>query len=214
MSSLLDSVLREIANASFDPRKRVPADGMDSLGAPGNLRALHAALEQPVADETGGLSAAERQTVRLVGHLRDICAVADHLVTSNIARAVAHHESAHVSRNLLNEILRELGTLPAPYVVIPGDRRQAIAAAIVEKLILTCTKKGLVPSHAQLFAVHELAPASPGHPARIAFRIAAWNDKAPPPMVPAAPPPGVDPATYATDALDLLQAPCQISWVI
>ncbi len=214
LSSRLGSVLQEIANASFEPHTHIPADGMGELGESETLHALHTALQLPVEGEAAELSAVERQTVRFVAHLRDICAGGDHLVTSNIALALAHHESAHVSRNLVNEVLRELGTLPVPYVVTPGDRRQATAAAIVEKLILTCKEKGLVPSHAQLFAVRELAPANPGHPARIAFRIAAWNDKAPPPMVPVTPPPGVEPATYATHAPDLSQAPCQISWVI
>ncbi len=208
----LGSVLQEIANAPLAPDRRVPADGMGELGDYGNLHALHTALEQPVAGETGELSAAERQTVRFVAHLRDICSVGDHLVTSNMAMAVAHHEVAHLGRNLFHELLRELGTLPLPYF-IPPAQRQEIASAIVKILMLDGRRNRVLLTHARLYDIHGTPPSARSPAGGIAFRVAAWSEKAMP-LVSVTPPPGVDPATYTTRALDLSQAPCQISWVI
>ncbi len=212
LKALLGDVLMRIVNVRLDHGEVVPAAHLQGLGEDGNLQTLYCALQRPCPGNDDPLSATERQTLRFVAHLRDIHLAGEASVENNIALLVARHERDHTLYNLRAEVMRELGSLPFPHAIQPTAKRAEIADVITEKLLLRCEAQRIVPTNARLFGFRELAPVAGIHAGAITGHIAAWNERAPPPMASVELPPGVDEATAFMQAPDPGRAPCQLDW--
>jgi hypothetical protein len=203
----LDDMLVTVRNAPC-----VAPPGRGRGAACGLMGTLYLAMQTPAAGaHTGPLTQAEAESLAITHTMHEIELSLPSAFDVDLSRTPRHAQ-------VLNEVRRELGTLPAP-CCLPSLGRDCSINNLAGKLIMAAAAAHLQITEVRAFDVRSVAPAAGRHQGGVMLKAAAWHADAPPPRraEAAAPGPGEgwdpnDPLGTGDTALDLSRAPVVVGW--
>ncbi|WP_421567658.1 hypothetical protein [Stenotrophomonas sp. PD6] len=200
----LDDMLVTVCNAPF-----VAPPGRGRGAACGLMGTLYLAMQTPAAGaQAGPLSEQEVAALEITRFLHEIELSCRDALDVDLSQTPRHAQ-------VLNEVRRELGSLPAQGC-LPSLGRDCSINNLAGKLILAAAAAHQQITEVRVFDVRRVAPAAGRHDGGVALKAAAWHADAPPPRQ-AQPARSEgwdpnDPLDTGDAALDLSRAPVVLGW--
>ncbi|WP_431597540.1 hypothetical protein [Stenotrophomonas sp.] len=201
----LDDMLVTVRNA---PCVAPPGRGRGT--ACGLMGSLYLAMQAPAAGaQAGPLSEEETETLDITHVMHEVELSLPTSVDVDLSRSPLHAQ-------VLNEVRRELGTLPAP-CCLPSQGRDGYVNNLAGKLLMAAAAAHRQITEVRVFDARSVAPVAGRHQGGVMLRAAAWHADAPPPRRAEAAASGEgwdpnDPLGAGDAALDLLRAPVVVGW--